>query len=165
METIQQLGKRLRKAFQDADCGPMLVAADVLDVAARWETDYKKDAGGKTCGAWLSSVLGRGRTLKWFGTIARAVERIGEASRATWHYRAAVWASENIKSPVDLRRLDEIVQRETAYVRPNVLSVYAVRRLAYKHKIVTHRPAAKVECLRCKVLERKLAELGVQATG
>jgi hypothetical protein len=84
-----------RKVLSDADRGPLIVAADVVALADRWD-DYESEAGGLSITGWLRKNLGAGRGLAWFERRAKAVRVLGEASRRNLNHGVAVWVSENV---------------------------------------------------------------------
>jgi len=84
-----------RKVLSDADRGPLIVAADVVAMAGRWDA-YESEAGGMSITGWLRKNLGAGRGLAWFERRAKAVRVLGEASRRNLNHHVAVWVSENV---------------------------------------------------------------------
>lgn len=95
-ESLKELTGRWRSALASGDCGPLVIAADVVRVGAEWDEKYKEEAGGASCTTWLRRELGPGRNLAWFARRHEAVEHLGESIRRTMHHEVAVWIHDNV---------------------------------------------------------------------
>ncbi len=154
------IAAKWKRALSDAASGPLIIAAEVLAVAERWD-DYKAEAGGSTCPAFLRDRLGAGRDLAFFMRRADAVARLGEHTRRTWDHEAAVWASQVTKDDVTRAR---VVKAVDAYRveknNGNPLTLAQVRDVA---KPILGRSTAKSarHCERCDRMAAALLAAGL----
>lgn len=156
-ETLADKAARLRKPFQDAASGPLIVAGDVMAIVENW-SEYKEEAGGIEASSWVRQTFGRQVNIRWFQRRREAVRRIGEHARRTWHHDAAVWAAEHLDEGA-LRSLDGNVLRSTKSNGGVPLVKSAVQRLAGITQPRAKSLQAKNECASCQSLEARCVEL------
>ena len=153
-----RLGIRLqhwKRALADAATGPLVIAADVCDVADHWE-GYRADADGVDATTWLKTNTGW--NLAWFRRRNTAVLRLGEAVRRWMHHEVAVWLL-----PIP----DESVREVVASLRvathrnnENPISLAVAKPIVNEllHRVPSTEPRA---CPRCKVLVALLEKHGI----
>jgi len=160
-EDLGQRARRWKRALADSATGPLIIAPEIVDLAEHWE-QYKAEAGGQSCTAWLQSVLTRGQNYAYFYARHRAVERLGEASRRTMHHEVAVYVTNNVQDQyIDAVKL--MLMRECKAQNGNPLTLAQAKPRI--HEITGH-AAQKREakgCDRCMELEAKLKEAGISA--
>lgn len=152
---LSTIAGRLKTALTDAACGPLMVAGEVVKLAAEWDT-HKEEAGDISPTAWLEKTFGAGKDLAWFQRRADAVEKIGEASKRTWHHEAAVWAASQIRDPKHLTALATKVMEQRKRNGSNPLTLQQVKLLATG---IAGRTAQARGCRKCEELKKRIAEL------
>lgn len=152
--------RRVRESMRDTACGPLIAAGEIVAIANAWPS-YKKEAGGRSLPAFLTKELGKGYTLSYFQRRHRAVQRIGEHARVTWHHAAAAWASECVKDELTLKRLDKAVGEAYRLNSRNPISVQSVHRLARKIIGRLGKVRTAVPCERCERLNAWFRQQGI----
>lgn len=137
-------------------CGPLVVADEVCKLADDWESGgWRAESGGKTCSQWLMSVCNERE--RFFRDRKRAVDRIGEHARRTWHHEAAVWASSSFDDEA-LKFLDTAVRREQRAAGEVIFSRSQVARIARNLDLhpAVHREKTCRRCMEKDVIIRDL---------
>ena len=155
VRTLSDFGKKIAKDMGDHDRGPLIVARDIVALASNWEA-YQAEADGKSCSQWLASIgTGGRRDVAWFTRRAEAVSTMGEHSRRIWNHDALVWATNQFRDEVTLRRLDREVQAASRANGGGALSLQQVSLMAKRLGLVATNRRTKT-CGRCKELEAAL---------
>lgn len=162
-ETLARRSARIKAAMADADVGPLVAAAEVVEIVERWD-DYRAEAGGVEAGAWLERTFGTGRTLAWWQRRHEAVQKLGEASRRTIHHDVAVWVTQSRPQP-QWERIKVALMRARKENGDNALSLGRARILVEKEFGSTARPRRCGGCRakdeRIEALERAMREAGL----
>lgn len=156
-DTLATRARRLKQAMQDSASGPLLVAQEIVAIAANWSS-YREEAGGVSCSSWCEKIFGQ--NLAFFQRRYEAVRRLGEDSRRTWHHLAAVWACGQTDDDLALQRLHRLVLRARLDNGHNALSAGQVQRLA--PQVFGKVDPKPVVCARCKRLEEFIREKGLK---
>ena len=157
-ESLGDRSRRWSAALAASDTGPLIIAADVVQLAGEWD-DYKREASGLSCTAWLRKTLGRGRGLAWFETRARAVEKLGESVRRTLHHEVAVWTVNNAPPPT-WKAIVEALMFARKKNGGNALTLVQAKPIARQILGINASPR-RVSCMRCAKLEERLRENGI----
>jgi hypothetical protein len=86
--TFLQRMRRLASILRSSETGPLIVAGDVVAMAARWH-DFQADAGGLNACAACRKHLGH--PLSWFERRHYAVQLFGRDVRNWMSHGLAVW--------------------------------------------------------------------------
>lgn len=157
-EGLQERVSRWRAALAAADTGPLAIAADVVRLADEWK-EHEAEAGGVSCTTWLRKTLGKGRSLAWFETRARAVESLGESVRRTLHHEVAVWLVNNAPQPT-WKAVVEALMFARKRNGGNALTLAQAKPIARQIIGIAASPR-RVSCMRCQRLEKQLKENGI----
>ncbi len=158
---LQELATRMKAAVSNGATAPLIVAQDVVQLAAHWD-EYKQEAGGVECTTWLQSICGGGINLSWWSARNEAVERLGESCRRTTDHHVAVWAARKLDDE-SIRRAALILRREQKQNHGVPISMMMARRVFRAEGLigkVKHR-----HCERCRLLEKTIRELGGEVPG
>lgn len=156
-EPLLARASRWRSALADAATGPLVIASEVMQLAADWES-VREEAAGLDCTTWLRKQFGAGNSLAWFEVRARAVEKLGEACRRTIHHSVAVWVANNVPEG-HVQAVKLMLMREAKANGGNPLTL---RMAQPRVREITGRSEPKKKtCARCQELEKLLLENGV----
>lgn len=160
-ENLVQKASRWKRALADAATGPLIIAGEIVELCNNWDA-YKEEADGLSASAWLRQVCGAGRGQAWFYSRHRAVERLGEACRRTMHHEVAVWITNHV-TDCHLDEVKLMLMRECKANGGNPLTTpQAIRRI---RKITGKSEPRRRECDRCQLLEKILADHGIDVNG
>lgn len=153
-QTLAQRASRIRTAMADADVGPLVAASEVMEIVDRWD-DFRSEAGGIECGAWLERTFGTGRTLAWWQRRHEAVQHLGEASRRTIHHDVAVWITQS-RPRQQWDAIKVALMRARKDNGDNALSLGRARILVEKQFGSMARPR---RCGACRTKDERIARL------
>ena len=174
---LLEVGGRLRKALSDSATGPLVIAAEIVQLSEAWDqvpdpvpvtsgssamqaeraASLREQAGGSSCDAWVRAKVAPGG-LAFFTARHKAIERIGEAARRTVHHEVAVWVDRHV-SDAQLGEVKQALMRGAKAQNGSPLTkAQAMRVLA---KLLGLKPKAH-GCSRCEQLEKVLRESGLE---
>ncbi len=93
-EPLSKRAKRWSKAAADSVTGPLIIAAEVVEVIDDWAS-YREEADGLSASAWLGTVFGSWRVQFW-RRRHDAMLRLGESVRRTVHHQVAPYVIANV---------------------------------------------------------------------
>lgn len=155
MSELKSKAKNIQRVLASSDTGPLLVARDVVALAAGWAR-YEAEAQ-MSAKQWIKQNLGR--ELRFFVVREKAVDKIGEHARRCLHHDVAVWVSQNV--PDD--KLTEVMRALMAAKRNNggnCVQLRAAVNICNSVMGVRVFPRAP-GCSRCRMLEALLWKHGV----
>ena len=156
-EGLGDKARRLSAALKSSDTGPLVIAQEVMDLAADWR-EWEKEASGMTADGWCRKALNH--PLKFFQRRAYAVHDLGPASKRMLHHEAAVWLCEK-QLPEDVKR--EAMKRAVSKSRQengHALNLSALKRLlVYGDNPLLGRTPRGTVCAGCVMLEIKVEQL------
>lgn len=71
-ETLEEIGKRLRRCLNDGDQAHLRVGVEVTQLADRWDEYRDTEAEGMEADKWLRKYVDPTRTLAWYRDHAKA---------------------------------------------------------------------------------------------
>jgi hypothetical protein len=148
---LKQRRSQWHRALRDAHTGPLVVAADVCEVADDWEA-YRDEAGGDSAPAWLKRNLGR--SLAFFKVRQAAVATLGEDVRRWMDHAVAVRVSR--QSAEHVPEIKRRLRIETKQRGDNPLPLELAMPIVYD---VIGREPKRRTCQRCQRLEAVLRDL------
>lgn len=156
---LGEKASRWKTAMRDRDTGPLVIAKEVVELAADWES-YRQEAGGLDCTTWLRTQAFRpGEGLAWWRTRADAAVALGEASRRYMHHDVATYIYRTV--PKD--KWDEVkmaLMRGAKEQNGMPMKLTQARRVI---GTIIKRKSVKRACVRCAELEKVLAAHGLKA--
>lgn len=156
--SLAEVGSKLKSAMGDAAFGPLIVAAEVVELAKHWKA-FEAEAGDLSCAGWLQSTLGRGKDLAFFTRRHDAVKRLGEASRRRIHHDVAVYVLNNVTDE-HLRKVKEMLFREYTANGKNPLTLMQAQP-RIREVIGSRASTRKRTCKRCEQLKAILLQHGI----
>lgn len=151
-----QRTQALRSTMNDADCGPLVVAEEVVSIVDNW-IDHKVDAGGVEAETWLFRTFGSGRSLAWFRRRREAVLKLGEAVRRTIHHDVAAWIVARVAEK-DWKRVKLLLMQARKNNGDNPVSLGRARILVQKELKTEKKKRACAACAKKDALIKRLQE-------
>lgn len=155
-ENLGEKARRLRAVLGDAACGPLVAATEIRKLHEAWD-EYRPEAGGDDCAAWLRKE-GLGNGYDYWRKRAEAVDKIGESCRRTLHHDTAVWLAGKLDGEL-LKRAHLVLMRAGRAAKRPLTRAMAVRALRAAELVA---PATCATCARCAELEKQLREAGIE---
>lgn len=153
-KTLSERAAGWRRAMQDADSGPLVIAKEVIEISENWES-YKAEAQGMTINGWLQRTFGKGRTISWWAHRDEAVEALGEVSRRTFNHEVAVWLVGYV--PADkLSEAKFAIMNGRKKNGDNCLTIHQARLIIERMLGATKEPR---RCAKCAEKDDRIAEL------
>lgn len=154
---LSDITKKIKEYLQNAAQGPLIAAADIVEVQENWDS-YKGEADGLSFDAWLRKYVGVGRGYSYFSRRHEAVLLLGEDIRRWMGHDAAVLVAKKTKGNQALAmQVKSRLYAEYRAAESTVLSYAQTRRVLYE--MLGKGIARKHHCKRCKQLEVELDEL------
>lgn len=158
-ESLEKRRKRWAAAVKDRATGPLIVAAEIVQVVDNWE-HYQQQAEGMNASQWLGTVFGKHHKMgpAYWRRRARAVSLLGESCRRTVHHEVAIWITNKVSG-------DDLAKARTALIkgcRTNgglPLNMSAAKPIIYD--LFGWVPQVTT-CKRCQFLEGLLREHGIE---
>lgn len=158
------LAKRIQswnKQMKQAAIGPLLVAADVMDVVGRW-SQFREEAGFDTPSEWLTHVFRRGLGVSFWKARAEAVAALGKDGDRSivraLHHDAAVWIYKSVEPEVHEKLLAEVFiqyrDQGSPLSRGQAMNLY--------RRMVGAAPRTRKECASCEKLRALLKKHGIE---
>lgn len=155
---LETVAKKIKSAVSSARSAPLVVAADVMELARNWKA-FQEEAEGASCTTWLQSVGGKGKGLAWWQVRHEAVKYLGEACRRTTDHEVAVWLKNHVPPEYVRQTMAEVrrAQRENNGVE---ITLAQAKPLIYA--IIGKTRKKKEKCARCRLLENILRTHGIE---
>lgn len=155
---LQALAKRLRATMNASASGPLMVAGEVVEIAANWD-NFRSEADGKDCTTWLRSEVGPGCGLPFFEARHRATVALGRQNAQRLHHEAAVWLVGNVPEQYRLPVMSDCHKLYRDPKRNNGACVTRAQMKRIADKVMERVPQHRV-CERCKRLEEQVRQMG-----
>jgi hypothetical protein len=153
-QSLAQRANKIKSAMSNADCGPLIAAAEVIDIVDHWD-DFRAEAGGIDYAAWLERTFGTGRTLAFWQRRHEAVQHLGEASRRTIHHDVAIWVVQS-RPPSQWDAIKVALMLARKENGDNAISLGRARILVASQFGAMSRPRG---CNACRVRDERIATL------
>ena len=80
MQTLLQVTAPIRRMLEDAAVGPLKAAAHVMNIQARWDTDFAPQADGVSFSAYIRGQFGKGCGPLYWARRAEAYAKFGPSN-------------------------------------------------------------------------------------
>jgi hypothetical protein len=155
--TLREKAREWRNSLKEVHTGPLIIASDVVALAAEWDR-FKDEAEGLTINGWLRRELGRSARLRYFELRHRAVQELGESIRRTIHHDVAKWIVNSVAS-CHWAILVKMLQKARIENGHNALAFDPAQRLVLR--IIGRTPKTRT-CSKCIELQARIEILEEQ---
>lgn len=156
-EPWSKTAARINEKLKDLAAGPLLVAAELVEIAERWDSLSPSETGGMRVSAAYEHAFGY--RLGFFQRRHDAVQKLGDWSARTLHHNAALWLAGQVSGPVPRRLKDAIFSAHTSKNK-HPLTIEQLKPIAAE--FLGTKPRTKKACARCDRLAAALLEAGIE---
>ncbi len=157
--SLKEFSKKLRETMAMVDTGPLIMAAEVIQLAKDWD-QYQEEAGGISVSQYLTGELGsKKKGLDYFNRRQLAVNALGEDIRRTMHHEVAITVAQTV--PKDLHEKAKAALTE-AYIKNRSCPLSPAQAQPIINKILGRNPMHRVGCQKCVALQAEIDKLRFQ---